>query len=327
MTRRYFWFLVNIILLFLVCIVCINVFHLEQIYGKNKINSTNQRGNTVGNNINCGYAGQIGDWIYYASLNRVNEPYKIILCRENIKNGKKERVSNDSVRCLNLLGEWIYYGINDPAGEEPIYRMKLNGANKIKLNDDKYEFINVVGDYIYYLNVSDGFTIYRMKLDGSERRKMNNNRSWCINVVDGWIYFKSGKNVYKMSTNGGQSKLILNESIGAMILDKNWIYYFTGDKGKLCRVTITGTNKIGLTDDITDNFNIAGNNIYYGVKTDDKSYIYRIDLDGKNKTKIAEGNVGSIVGDWIYTYESYTEFMVPVRIKIDGTSKEKLYLE
>jgi Tol biopolymer transport system component len=108
-------------------------------------------------------------------------------------------------------------------------------------------------------------------------------------------------------------------------------------------MNLDGTGKTEFSKDIITSFNIQGDHMYYNIlggefkelspsedelseRSEYINTIYRVDLDGNNKTTIAEGGVGNIVGDWNYFYADYFDENVLEleRIRLDGTGREKV---
>ena len=294
----------------------------------------NSRGNSSENLLHGGFASIQDEWIYYL---KESYGYQVDgeLYRINIENGNKERISDDAACYINVIEDWVYY-VNTEESENgiywegPIYKIKVDGTNRIKLNTDDSTFVNVVDDMIYYANVADNYTIYSMKTDGTQVTKLNDDRSWSLNVTDNWIYYTSNREIYKMKLDGSNKSLILSDNVSGTHVTGNYIFYYQGDEGSLFRINLDGSEKTQITEDVTSNFSVLDNHIYYSIKEvayEDGfklDYVYRIDIDGKNREKIGQGAVGSIVGDWMYFYQHYAEWAELERMKLDGSQREKV---
>ncbi|CZQ85562.1 Hypothetical protein Tpal_650 [Trichococcus palustris] len=196
-------------------------------------------------------------------------------------------------------GDWIYYSTKG------IYKIKMDGTEKNKIGDDQAKYINVVGDWIYY--TSQG--IYKMKLDGTEKTMLYNDTVPDFMSVSGdWIYFTNGiysGNLYKVKTDGSEKTKISSDPIGYMNIQGDWIYYSNGTRKedfKMGNIYVPG----------------FGN-------------LYKMKLDGSEKTKISDDILGyiNVSGDWIYYVDSVTTenssgIANLYRIKTDGTEKNKL---
>jgi Tol biopolymer transport system component len=291
-----------------------------------------QMGNTLGNVINLSYAGKNGDWVYYLALSDIKVPWKKVFCGENLNNGKRVKISEEfnegSIININLYSDWIYYCLTDPDGNTPLYRIKPDGSNKTLISSDNCYFVNIIDGKIFFINFSDGNKIYKMNLDGSGKESINDEKSWSLNVVNGWIYFTNEKGICKIPIQGGPEVVISKEPFGTTaIVNDDWVYYIQGEQGKIYQINTDGSKKACIVDKKVDRINISENKIYYSMRSGEKYYIYQVDLNGKNNRKIGEGLVGGVVGDWIYTYDTYEEWDVPQRIKKDGTSRKILSLK
>ncbi|HOV24864.1 MAG TPA: stalk domain-containing protein [Pseudobacteroides sp.] len=71
----------------------------------------------------------------------------------------------------HILDGWIYF-VNK-SDLNSIYKVKIDGTEKIKISDDFVEDSNdieILGDYIYYKNYKDGNRYYRIKVNGENRQ-------------------------------------------------------------------------------------------------------------------------------------------------------------
>ena len=83
------------------------------------------RGNSVGNIGNNGFAALQGEWIYYKNSDDDYKLYKI-----KTDGSKRQKVSDDTFGCINVVGDWIYYS-NWSEGYE-IYKVKTDGSERQK---------------------------------------------------------------------------------------------------------------------------------------------------------------------------------------------------
>ena len=95
------------------------------------------RGNTQGNIVNCGYAAQDGDWIYYCSPNK-KYIYKIK------KDGSGETQLNcENSSFINIYDNMIYYTDSNCR----IHRMRTDGKGKELFCDDSCWDVSIVDLY------------------------------------------------------------------------------------------------------------------------------------------------------------------------------------
>ena len=283
-----------------------------------------KRGNSLGNTLVNGFAGKNGDFIFYEAFLDRDDPIEIALCKENLKTGKKEKLYDGEVRSLNVYGEWVYFcPVNRyNYDESPLYRIRIDGKKLEKISDAVCEFTCIVDNYIYYVDRGDQNKLYRINLDGSNKQLICEERCWSINVVDDVIYCMANDAIKKMTLDGKNRTEIINGKFCQVNYHDGWLYYITDDGSKIYKVRTDGTDKKTITTDSTGFFTIDNNKIYYY-----SGNLYCIDLDGNNKRKLGEAFVGSIIDDWVYSYEMYEDWTVPVRISIDGMKREELYLK
>ncbi len=287
------------------------------------IQAEGQRGNSLGNILVNGSAGKSRDYIFYKALLKRDDIMEVVLCKENLKNGKKEKIYEGEFRSLNVYGGWVYFcAITDNYKESPLYRVRIDGKKLEKISDAVCEFTCIVDDYIYYVDRGDQNKLYRINLDGSNKHLICDENCWAINVVDDAIYCMANDTIKKLTLDGKKRTKIIKGNFSHMIYHDDWIYYTMKYDSKIFKVRADGTGKKAITADTTNFFTIYNNEIYYASDN-----LYRIDLNGNNKRKIGKVGVGSIIEDWIYTYEPYEEWVRPVRISIDGKKKEVLYLK
>jgi hypothetical protein len=182
---------------------------------------TNERGNSVGNIANGGYAAIQGDRVYYCINNRIFSMHTDGTDRRSLDSGSAR------AGYLNVVGDRIYYSNFSDGGK--IYTMRTDGTDRRKLNDDDSWDLNVVGDRIYYSNVSDGSKIYTMRTDGTDQRKLNDDASGNINVVGDRIYYSNVSDgdggTYSIRTDGTDRRKLSDERFVAINVVGDWIFY------------------------------------------------------------------------------------------------------
>ena len=154
------------------------------------------------------------------------------------------------------------------------------------------------GDWIYYVNGKG--ELYKMKKDGSNKTKVRNRTSNgynYINAIGDYIFFQSGiaGSIYRMKTDGSEYTCINDGNRRNDVKVKDgWIYFIISGIGE------------------------------------DPSYLYRMDFNGENITKISpeECHEYIIKDDYIY-YRCYVGGRMEdlYRMKLDGTENIKLNKE
>lgn len=298
----------------------------------NGYNGSN-RGNSIGNISNGGYIANYNDWIYYYDGDK-NSIYKFK--KDEIDSTK---IINTTGTNINIVDGWIIY--TNLEDDHKIYRCKLDGSQKEKLNNDRSNYLNVFGNWIYYVNESDGNKIYKIKLNGDNRTKINNTESTRINVIEDWIYYckveeeaieEFGDNfyspfgeIYKIKTDGTQETKISDAKASFLNVVGNWIYYSDVNDGvNLYKMRIDGNEATKIVDGNCYYVNVTKENIYF---SDMSSALFKVDLDGKNKTSIGvKGRCMNInaVDEWLYFELETGEENGFYKIKNDGTGLTKI---
>jgi hypothetical protein len=259
------------------------------------------------NGTNKTYIGQVygsiigvaDGWVYYVDGD-IGYPgssggiYKI-------KDNEKIKLTNeDYIIDAVLYKGSIYYALGPKAYDNNVikgglYKVDIDGRNKVQLSDQVVENINIYKDFIYY---SGNQQIFKMNTDGTNRTKICNHYVKSLKV--------SGDNVYFSN------------------FDDNY---------KLYKISIDGTNEKKLNDDISWDIQVSGNWIYYSNNPYDghtamilpldqtRGNIYKITTDGTDRTKINSevSRLPEVVDGWIY-YNNLSDSQC-YKMKLDGSNK------
>ncbi|QUH26525.1 DUF5050 domain-containing protein [Serpentinicella alkaliphila] len=242
------------------------------------------RGNIPDNIRNGGFTAQQGNWVYYGRHRIVIQLIRD-LTRNTLDNNIEQKLGEDDPSYINVLGEWVYYRHGMDNGR--LYRRSITGLNPTPLTNEPVFNVLVVNGWIYYLNVNDNFTLYRIRIDGTGRMKINNDYSGSVNVVGEWIYYSNiddqGR-MYKIRVDGTGRQKISDFSAFKLSVHGNWMYYRRADDEMLYRSSIDGTNAIRLSNDLIYEFVVFGDYIYYLIQNPPGGDLYRMKLDGSEKT-------------------------------------------
>lgn len=96
---------------------------------------------------------------------------------------------------------WNYYNELPEGGN--IYRIDLDGANKVKITDSLVKTFNASGNWIFYVNCDDKYKLYKVMSDGTNNQKLSDKENIkFINIIDDLIFFHSEKEMYKITFDG-----------------------------------------------------------------------------------------------------------------------------
>ena len=147
-------------------------------------------------------------------------------------------------------GSWIYYL---KSADEGIYKAK--GNKTVKVSSDSGKYLNISGSYIFYAKYNE------------ERQQYD---------------------LVKMKTNGKKTETLIeniDENVAVTVVDK-WIYY--SKSGNFTRCNQKGDDKLILSKNSIEKYQISGSYIYYSYTKDEKNYIAKMKLNGENNTKISK---------------------------------------
>lgn len=216
-----------------------------------------------------------------------------------IGNGKEEYGNTyGNLRNKGLVaskGSQIYYVAFDEGNVDGIYKAKKNGKGKAeKISSEYGYYLNISGNYIYYVS-EENSQLIKEKLNGEKNQVIAENvSSEPIVVVDNWIYYFEGTNLYKIKTNG--------------------------------------KNRTQLSNKAIENYQVVGKEIYYSYESNGKYVIAKMNLSGRDITKIDEeaGREFFVKGNKIYfinekyDMENYEYKYELCKMKKNGKNKEKV---
>lgn len=225
------------------------------------------------------------------------------------------------------------YGDLNPSGQG-LFRSNLKLKNFLRLTDDQALFVNTDGQWVYYVNYSDNMHLYKVSVNGGEKIKLSSDKVDGLNLVNGTLYYidiSQKRTMHSMTTEGKDNKLIGPDSNCMNLIIKNdWAFYSV--KNIIYRINVDGENKIKLAVIRTDpygvmdfwkgNFDVDGNLVYYpGLDGN----LYTISVDGKNNTILVSGNIEStnIYNGYLYYFSETSKTIY--RIKL-GTKPKPEYI-
>jgi N-acetylmuramoyl-L-alanine amidase len=220
-------------------------------------------------------------------------------------------------------GDWIYFA--DLNGG--IYKSKEDGSGLVQLvnGTDRACSINIVDDWIYY-TVSE--EMYKIKIDGSNKTKvMGIPASNKISVIGDTIYYTCVSEdaslwFAKVNIDGSGHTILNKEYMDSLNIVGNWIYYKNSDDGKVYKIKVNGSNKSKIVDDVVGQVIVYKGYIYYS----DGNAIYRTKLDGSEKvTIISDPSINYLEINISNDYIYYTGADGSLyKVKTDGSSKSRV---
>lgn len=171
------------------------------------------------------------------------------LYRIDKKTMKKELITEDKVHAFYIYNNYIYYNreVNSDF-EEALYRMNLDGTDRITIFNGKYtpwhvNFYNdklyvkgtwrVLGD-IYYETV---YSLLEIDLKTMKVRDIGQyDFLWDIYAYKGKVYFQDNNNVYQYDIDKEETKIILNQAAFRELYFFDDSMYFYSTELKYCNM-------------------------------------------------------------------------------------------
>lgn len=292
---------------------------------KQSKNIVNTVGNTSGNTVNYGRYAVQGKWAYYSNFDDGNKLYKM-----KTDGTESIKLSEDNAEFINVVGDWIYY-VTYQKNKSYINKIKIDGSSEVTLfSAQSYlRFLNVYKDKIYYLGQDSNseannwyYSVNALNINGDSlgevyRFPRNSSQAY-FNVVANYGYclvneYGNKDIIYKFSLDGSEQFTRLAQNALTFNVVGDWVYYGTNGRiNEIRKVKIDGAEDQKLTDGFPGGLhqwgdasclNVEGNWIYYKDWYDQA--IYKVDVNGNNKTKLADcaAESISIVGDYLYCPE------------------------
>lgn len=173
-------------------------------------------------------------------------------------------------------------------------------------NINNYGLLAETKDFYYYIKEMH---IHRSDKDfKNEKVLVNepvNQGKDTLNIVDHWIFYRQGDEINRFDTKEEKNETIFRNISFNMHVIGNWLYLIDADDGyKLYKMDVNGQNAEVLHEGEIGalSLSIYDDQIYYSYKKDEKSYLERMDLDGKNKEVLANVLAERMVIDHEYIY-------------------------
>jgi len=289
--------------------------------------------------------GQIvadGGWVYYiyrgnyysdADRAEVSTLHRIKL------DGKgDERLSETKTIYFDIMDGWIYFvPENVPAYSDlpayilPLCRMRTDGTEEAVIAEDWVRSFQVFNGMVYYYEMGTD-DLHSMKPDGSGEKVVCRSCRGYFLTTDYIYYIKysnMGTHIYRCRLDGSEDTRFYSSSVPEFSLqaqgdglvfyrDENYVIH------AIKRDTVT-TNRVAAPD-VTNGDFVMDNEWLYYVSASEKYSLYKIRLDGTDRTQVSSGVFDRIAlfDGWIYFLgegDNATDFSL-YRMRTDGTGKE-----
>lgn len=270
-------------------------------------------GNTSGNLNNKGLFCEYNGLVYFSNPYDSGSLYSM-----TIDEREQKKLTKDSVSYINAAGKNLYYVRNNSSSDPissvfkgnifGIYRINLDGSGSKTLVSDTVSFLGLSGNYLYYQNLSSGTSpiLEKIKIDGKEKEEIVKEPVLPSSIDNQTLYYSgTGRdhNVYGLSVSTGFSSIIYTGNCWQPVVEDGFLYYMDMDNQyALARVDLVTLEKVLLTEERLDAFNVYKDYIYFQVNDKDHPRLCRMKTDGSIIETIAEGNFSDINVTSAYVY-------------------------
>jgi hypothetical protein len=279
-------------------------------------------GNTSGNLDNDGLVVQNGSWYYYV------DSYGGGIYKKDDSEKVPVKLSDDGDH-LSILGNWLYYTVYGS-----LYKMNLDGTNKIQLSKDYVTMAITKSDYIYYSGSSGKEKgLFRMNHDGTGKVKLISGDVSKFAVEDGYIYYSNDNGtttsytgIYKAKIDGSQNTKLSDDVVsGALCMDNGYLYFTKKNDitnfNDIYKMKADGTGKVRFNNESVFNINVRDGWIYYNCEEESEPGLHRMSVDGTEDQFLMYGGylAPNIVGNWVYVIDRGGSAYTLTRINLDGS--------
>lgn len=298
-----------------------------------KYNPDNATGNTSANLLNNGTFAEYEGKVYFA-----NPEDNFYLYVMNPDETDKKLLTKDSVRSINVYGDYIFYTRIEAKGDMSfaflnvnrysLCRVDKNGNNKKILDSEPSLSATLSGNYIYYIRYDDknASTLYRVKIDGKEKGELNKNPYTPSSVLNNQLYYNElEKNHHLMCLDLStlNSKTVLEANCSNIITQGNYIYFMNNaDNYAIYRLNLNDNKPEKLINKRCDFYTVNDEYIYYQTPGNNPA-LYRFSLKTNTEELIREGAFCdlNLTSQYLYfrQYNTKDVYKLPLNGSLDVT--------
>lgn len=276
-------------------------------------------GNTTGNLYNDGMFCAYKGFVYFANPNDNGRLYRM---KED--GSAAERLCSDSVSCINICNDYIYYIRDNMAGHISFVSVDLsNGVSRLKIGKKEGESLHhgvsdsllLCGNDLYYRaynKKTGGYSVKKTGIDGKTTDSLFDESYLLLDYSDGKIYFAndgSNHNLMYYSLKDEKKSECFAGNFYMPDCEGDYLYYIDLDNGhKLSRLNIFTSKTEVLNEDYTViyNLNAKTGEIYYQAENGKEDHrLCRMKTDGSGAETVLEGDYTDInyTEDYVYFYQ------------------------
>lgn len=290
---------------------------------RTKLNDGYVNGNTAGNLYNEGLLCEYDGIIYFANPSDGDKLYSM-----NRDGSNLTKLCDDVVSFINADAHYLYYIRNNPGMSGDFSYLNINTNSLCRIDRDGGKdsllvldtepslYASLVGNYIYYLHYTqaDGSTLYKVKIDGSEQAQVFPSPFFTSCTSGPYIYYNGIENEHYLwrlnTTDDSKGMLYGGNCWMPIVLDDATVYYMDCDnRYAIARADIATGDKLLLSDDRVDCYNIFGDYIYFQRNDAEHPALCRMRTDGSEYQVLTEGIHMNILttSDHVYFRDYHSE--------------------
>lgn len=282
------------------------------------VKNPNSIGNDT-NNIMQGINISIqDDYVYYSSLDG--------LFKSKIGSNKKTRLARGDITDINVVGKWIYYvKLKSNSRDYPkitrcdLYRMTINGTQKKLIIKDAYN-VNVIDNKIFYIhgygiigayNGDDNIqSLIVSDLNGNNKQTIIEKDVDSMLINDNYIYYFSNDKLFVYDMRENKNELLSDEHITDYILNDENIIFYNKESEQIKKLNVNKKDIEVIVNNVKTPDSLYVNNgiLYY---TDIKQKLYAYDLNKNQSYEISKDN-----GDVLFYYDKIFVLTIDNKIKM-----------
>lgn len=317
--KRGFIVIMGIIIVLIISTI-VMLFQLSKKVYKNEIPLS---GNTTGNLNNSGLFCENNGILYFANAYDNHALYSY-----NPDNGKCRKLSEGPVKSINSDSHYVYYVRETSKTEgtfgfsasafKGLYRMELNGKNKTCLYNGSVENAQLINNKIFFQKYSNdyGYRLYSIDIDGKNEKEVLKEAVNPTGYFDNTLYFcntDKNHNVVKMNPDSYEKETLYEGNCYFPTIQENYLYFMDVENNySLAKVDLTTNEKITLTTERLDTYNLYGDTIFYQVSDSENPCLKRMKTDGSNMEVVQTGIFHDINITKNYTYFTAYNTTVPI---------------
>ncbi len=306
-----------LVILLIIGGICGYKYYFRILYNDSYVN-----GNTAGNLYNSGLFCESNGEVFFANPADNNTLYVMDSDGSNVK-----KLCNETVAYINADDHYIYYvrasgGANSEfaflrLNTNSLCRMRRDGKGGSTILDDQpILYASLSGNYIYYLHYdeTDATTLYKIKLDGENKKKVNDSPYFTCSTNGQYIYYNGineDHNVYIFDTTSDTQSLLYEGNCWMpTVIDGSILYFMDCDSNyKLAKVDLTTGEKVHLSEDRIDCYNVYGDYVYFQRNSTDEPAFCRMRTDGSEYEVIRTGvyHEINVTSNYVYFKDYYTD--------------------